>query len=114
MNQHSPAGERRPGAIGQNPDVRYLGKLLGDVIRDQCGPAMFERIEHIRSASVDRHRGVEVKDHGLDDLSLDQTLTFVRSFMLFSMLANLAEDRQGVARETGATFADALEELRVA
>jgi phosphoenolpyruvate carboxylase len=112
MNQHSPATERRPGSIGQNPDVRYLGRLLGDVIRDQCGEAMFERIERIRSASVDRHRGVEVEDHGLDDLSLDQTLTFVRSFMLFSMLANLAEDRQGVAREDGATISEALEILQ--
>jgi phosphoenolpyruvate carboxylase len=112
MNQHSPANDRRPGSIGQNPDVRYLGKLLGDVIREQCGEAMFERIEKIRSASVDRHRGVPVTDHGLDDLSLDQTLTFVRSFMLFSMLANLAEDRQGVARETGATISEALTILK--
>jgi phosphoenolpyruvate carboxylase len=111
MNKHTPSPERRPGAIGQNPDVRYLGRLLGDVIRDQCGSAMFERIERIRSASVDRHRGVEVKDHGLDDLSLDETLTFVRSFMLFSMLANLAEDRQGFLQESGGTIADALQEL---
>ncbi|MEO5773044.1 MAG: phosphoenolpyruvate carboxylase [Sphingomicrobium sp.] len=111
MTKHAPTAERRPGAIGQNPDVRYLGRLLGDVIRDQCGTAMFERIERIRSASVDRHRGIEVKDHGLDDLSLDQTLTFVRSFMLFSMLANLAEDREGFLQESGGTIADALEEL---
>jgi phosphoenolpyruvate carboxylase len=111
MNQQAATEQRRPGAIGQNPDVRYLGKLLGDVIRDQCGPEMFERIERIRSASVDRHRGVEVKDHGLDDLSLDQTLTFVRSFMLFSMLANLAEDRQGFLQESGGTIAEAKAEL---
>ncbi|MEO6359635.1 MAG: phosphoenolpyruvate carboxylase [Sphingomicrobium sp.] len=111
MNQYAAPPERRPGAIGQNPDVRYLGRLLGDVIRDQCGPEMFERIERIRSASVDRHRGVEVEDHGTHDLSLDQTLTFVRSFMLFSMLANLAEDRQGFLRESGGTVAEALAEL---
>ena len=50
-------------------------------------------------------------DHHLDALSLDETLDFVRGFMLFSMLANLAEDRQGVAAEQGADVAAALERL---
>ena len=44
--------------------------------------------------------------------SLDDTLAFVRGFMLFSMLANLAEDRQGVAAEPGADVAHAVERLR--
>ena len=63
------------------------------------GEALFRRIEYIRSTSVDRHRGVaaaDAIDPGLDALSLDDTLAFVRGFMLFSLLANLAEDRQGV------------------
>jgi phosphoenolpyruvate carboxylase len=101
-------------AIGQNPDIRYLGKLLGDVIRAQSGEALFDRIEHIRQSSVDRYRGsgIPAGELGLDALGLDDTLAFVRGFMLFSMLANLAEDRQGVAIEPGATVAEALEALR--
>jgi phosphoenolpyruvate carboxylase len=108
-----PSPLRAGGAIGQNPDIRFLGKLLGDVIRCYGGDALFERIEHIRAASVDRYRGAggAAGDPGLDALSLDDTLAFVRGFMLFSMLANLAEDRQGVAQEPGATFAEALAEL---
>ena len=43
--------------------------------------------------------------------TLDDTLAFVRGFMLFSMLANLAEDRRGVAAEPGADLASALERL---
>src|ERR1700710_230650 len=99
-------------AITNNPDVRFLGKLLGDVIRAYGGEELFRRTEYIRSASVDRHRGVggEV-DLGLDRLTLDETLDFVRGFMLFSMLANLAEDRQGVAAEPGADVAAAIERL---
>ncbi|MDB5680810.1 MAG: phosphoenolpyruvate carboxylase, partial [Sphingomonas bacterium] len=98
--------------ITNNPDVRFLGKLLGDVIRAYGGDELFRRTEYIRSASVDRHRGVggEV-DLGLDRLTLDETLDFVRGFMLFSMLANLAEDRQGVAAEPGADVAAAIERL---
>src|SRR5271168_2189371 len=100
--------------VAQNADVRFLGKLLGDVIRIYGGCALLERIEAIRAASVDRFRGV-ANPRGLaagwESLSLDETVAFVRSFMLFSMLANLAEDRQGVAAEEGSTLASALQLL---
>src|ERR1017187_7557611 len=104
----------QPPSIAQNADVRFLGKLLGDVIRTYGGEPLFRRIEAIRAASVDRHRGIANPRGlavGLDTLSLDETVAFVRSFMLFSMLANLAEDRQGVAAEEGSTLASALEFL---
>jgi phosphoenolpyruvate carboxylase len=100
--------------ITQNPDVRFLGRLLGEVIKAYGGEALFRRIEYIRSTSVDRHRGIvdaDSIDPGLGALSLDDTLAFVRGFMLFSMLANLAEDRQGIAGEPGADFAQALKRL---
>jgi phosphoenolpyruvate carboxylase len=102
-------------AIANNPDIRFLGRLLGDVIRAYGGDALFKRIEYIRATSVDRHRGVAgagAIDPGLSRLSLDETLDFVRGFMLFSMLANLAEDRQGVETEKDADFASALERLK--
>ena len=101
-------------SIAQNPDVRFLGRILGDVIRELGGDALYRRTEYIRSTSVDRHRGVagaQTVDRGLDALTLDETLDFVRGFMLFSMLANLAEDRQGVARETGADVAHVAAQL---
>lgn len=100
--------------ITQNADIRYLGKLLGDVIRAYGGPELFERIEYIRARSVDRHRGITdaaAMDRGLDALNLDDTLAFVRSFMLFSMLANLAEDRQGSGSRPGEDVAAALAAL---
>lgn len=40
--------------IAQNSDIRYLGKLLGDVIRAYGGERLFERIESIRASSVDQ------------------------------------------------------------
>jgi len=101
--------------IANNPDVRFLGKLLGDVIRAYGGEALFARIEYIRATSVDRARGVAgaaAIDPGLDRLTLDETLDFTRGFMLFSMLANLAEDRQGVAAEKRADVAHALAALQ--
>ena len=100
--------------IIQNADIRYLGRVLGDVIRTYAGDALFQRIEQIRAASVERHRsGAETKPTGLGlrALTLDETPDFARSFMLFSMLANLAEDRMGVATDDGADMAHAMERL---
>ncbi len=98
--------------ITNNPDIRYLGRVLGDVIRAYGGDRLFAATEAIRSASVERHRGgASGADPHLESLSLDETLDFVRGFMLFSMLANLAEDRQGIAAEEGADIAAALERL---
>jgi phosphoenolpyruvate carboxylase len=100
--------------IANNADVRYLGAILGDVIRAHGGDALFEATETIRRASVERHReggdGAAL-DLRLGALTLDETLDFVRGFMLFSMLANLAEDRQGVQADPGADVASALARL---
>ena len=101
--------------ITQNPDIRFLGRLLGDVIREQGGEALYARIEAIRAASVDRHRGAaaDAPDGGLAALGLDDTLAFARGFMLFSLLANLAEDRAGAGMqgEAGADVAHVLADL---
>lgn len=108
-----------PGAAGvsveQNPDIKFLGAILGKVIRSYGGETLFRRIEYIRSTSVDRHRGLvegDSVDRGLSALTPEESLAFVRGFMHFSMLANLAEDRQGGATELGDRLADAVEILR--
>src|SRR5689334_11806264 len=98
--------------VTQNADIRYLGRLLGDVIRAHGGQSLFDRIEAIRAASVDRYRGVVRNDvDPLRSLGLDDSLAFVRSFMLFSMLANLAEDRQRAREERTQDVAGALRAL---
>ena len=100
-------------APANDPDIRYLGALLGDVIRERGGEALYEATEAIRRASVERHRSGQrgPASLGIERLDLDATVDFVRGFMLFSMLANLAEDRQGLAAEPGATLAAAIERL---
>ena len=106
--------------VANDPDVRFLGALLGEVIREQGGERLFQATEAIRRSSVDRRRNGGTGKEGdataaldlhLGELALDETLSFVRGFMLFSMLANLAEDRQGIAAEEGADLASALARL---
>ena len=105
---------KRSQTVEQNPDIRFLGRILGNIIRLYGGDELFSRIEHIRSTSVNRYRGLitgEAVELGLTALSQDEALDFVRGFMLFSMLANLAEDRQGGATELGDNLAEALDTL---
>ena len=100
-------------------DVRYLGRLLGDVIRAQEGAAVFDAIEGVRQASVAAHRARDAASAAaltdrLGQLDLGDTLRFVRGFLLFSLLANLAEDRGRPEAASAATLAGAIETLAAA
>ena len=84
-------------------DIRLLGRILGDVIREQEGRAAFELIEQIRRLSVAfRRHADEQADKALKKLlkglSGDQTVSVIRAFTYFSHLANLAEDRHHIRR----------------
>ena len=84
-------------------DIRLLGRILGDVIREQAGHEAFELIERVRTLSVayrlkrDASAG-RVLDRLLKNLSADQTVTVIRAFSYFAHLANIAEDRHHVRR----------------
>jgi phosphoenolpyruvate carboxylase len=84
-------------------DIRLLGRILGDVIREQEGREAFELIERVRQLSVayrlkrDANAGRSL-DRLLKNLSGDQTVSVIRAFSYFSHLANLAEDRHHVRR----------------
>ncbi len=76
-------------------DIRLLGRVLGDVIRDQAGEAVFGLVERTRVESLRlRREGGDAQ--ALIDLlgALDHrdALHVVRAFSHFSLLANLAED----------------------
>lgn len=96
----NPVPLRQPAAmLSDRDEVRHLGRLLGDVIRDFDGKAAFDTIEALRQASVAVHRddGPERRAELarlLAGLSLDDAVRFIRGFLNFSLLANIAEDRQ--------------------
>ncbi len=84
-------------------DIRLMGRILGDVIRQQEGKATYERIEQIRKLSVAFRRDAdESADQELKKLlkalPSDQAVSVIRAFTYFSHLANLAEDRHHIRR----------------
>src|ERR1700676_3918143 len=92
-------------------DIRLLGRVLGDTVRDQEGADVFDLVERIRQTSIPFHRDEDkLARHELeiilDGMSISQTVRIVRAFSYFSHLANIAEDhnhiRQMRARSTAA------------
>lgn len=106
MAPSTPATPARRARDNERPlveDIRLLGRILGDVIREQEGVAAFELVERIRKLSVAFRRDA---DHEADQalksllktLSGDQAVSVIRAFTYFSHLANLAEDRHHIRR----------------
>ncbi len=84
-------------------DIRLLGQILGDIVREQEGDATFEVVEAIRRLSVAYQRDADA-DAGreltnlLGRLSSPEAVSVIRAFTYFSHLANLAEDRHHLRR----------------
>ena len=78
-------------------DIRFLGTVLGDTIREQEGEAIFAIVEQVRQTSVRFHRTRDAKEADglratLGALTPAEAALVVRSFSYFSHLANIAED----------------------
>jgi phosphoenolpyruvate carboxylase len=84
-------------------DIRLLGRILGDVIREQEGASVYEIVEKVRKLSVAFRRHADAQAESdlkklLKSLSNEQTVSVIRAFTYFSHLANLAEDRHHIRR----------------
>lgn len=79
-------------------DIRMLGYMLGDVIRDREGEEVFSLIENIRQTAVRLRKNPQLYasdtlNNLLKDLSRDQAISVVRAFSYFSHLANIVVDK---------------------
>ncbi|RPI12030.1 MAG: phosphoenolpyruvate carboxylase, partial [Lysobacterales bacterium] len=84
-------------------DIRLLGRLLGDTVREQEGARAFDLIETIRRNAIAFHRDNDPAARAelegtLDRLSAAETMVVVRAFSYFSHLANIAEDLHHIRR----------------
>jgi phosphoenolpyruvate carboxylase len=76
-------------------DVRTLGSLLGEVLREQAGHMLYERVEQVRALSKRARAGDEKAAESLSnvlaELPVGEALPVARAFSLFLMLTNIAE-----------------------
>ncbi|MDZ4211068.1 MAG: phosphoenolpyruvate carboxylase, partial [Methylotenera sp.] len=89
-----------PAMLAENilkENIRYLGRILGEVIKDNEGEKTFDVIEAIRQSAVKFHREGDIEftrnlDGLLKNLTNSQTIAVVRAFSYFKHLVNIAED----------------------
>jgi phosphoenolpyruvate carboxylase len=98
--------EAREGDLKEAPlrrDVRSLGMLLGDVLREQAGERLFHLEEDLRQLSIERREAAAKGETGraekllkdqmarVDDLDLPDAYQLTRAFAYYFELINLAE-----------------------
>jgi phosphoenolpyruvate carboxylase len=106
MVKQASASDEQAGVDKDAPlkeDIRLLGRLLGDVLREQEGEEVFAVVETIRQTAVRFRREADAGaakelDGMLKILTREQTISVVRAFSYFSHLANIAEDQHHIRR----------------
>jgi phosphoenolpyruvate carboxylase len=94
--------------------IRLLGRLLGEVIREQHGTDAYNLVENIRRQSVGGYRAADGErslDGLLAGLPEQGMLLLIRAFSIFAQLANVADDHEArrVTKALGSVAARRLE-----
>ncbi len=97
------AADRDVKDLPLREDIRLLGRLLGDAVRDQEGDAVFDLVEQTRQTAVRFAREGHEQDRArlhelLDTLPPPVMLSVVRAFAYFLQFANIAEDTHRARR----------------
>ena len=86
-------------------DVRLLGRLLGDTLRRQEGPELFDRVERVRALAKRARTGGDDSNDVFEALAtelagmpVEAALPIARAFAHFLNLANVAEQHHRVRR----------------
>ena len=84
-------------------DVRNLGRILGDVIKEQAGQKVFDSVERLRNLSIEqREQGRIAEDASLRAMDLRHAFLVVRAFAIYFELVNLAETNHRKRRRRAA------------
>ncbi|BBZ39090.1 phosphoenolpyruvate carboxylase [Mycobacterium conspicuum] len=90
-------------------DIRLLGTILGDTVREQNGDEVFDLVERarveafrVRRSEIDRAQMSAM----FDGIDIHLAIPIIRAFSHFALLANVAEDihrerRRGIHVEAG-------------
>lgn len=100
-------------------DIREMGRILGEVIREQWGDAFFDLVEETRVTT----RGLRVNPDSavferfmqrLEEAPLEDIVRLVRSFTIYFHIANTAEQYHRISPEFATTHGDVRHVLRKA
>jgi phosphoenolpyruvate carboxylase len=81
-------------------DIRMLGKLLGNVIKEQHGEDALKLVENVRKDAKARRSGDQnsaaALSQKIDQLDLEQLRILIKAFSNYFQLINIAEDQQRI------------------
>lgn len=87
---------------GLRKDVHDLGEMMGELLKEQGGEALFETVERARRLAIDRREGDREAGQHLDillqSLPTDLARDFVRAFSTYFQLVNTAEQVHRIRR----------------
>jgi phosphoenolpyruvate carboxylase len=83
-------------------DVHELGAVVGGLLREQCGEALFQAVEEARRAAIGRREGNGAESARLDEilagLTLGEARDFIRAFSTYFQVVNTAEQVHRIRR----------------
>jgi phosphoenolpyruvate carboxylase len=93
-----PPAERPAEDVALREDIRLLGRILGETIREDEGALLYQVVEDVRQLAVRFRRDGDPEARAelarrLDALDVEAAISVVRAFSYFSHLANIAEDQ---------------------
>lgn len=100
-------------------DVRYLGNILGEVLVQQGGQALFDKVETIREMSKklresDGFLSADLQQfkQQLDGLSPNMRQQVIRAFEIYFQLVNIAEQNHRIRRKREYERSEASEQIQ--
>ncbi len=99
-------------------DIKFLGNLLGKVIREQHGTSAFDLVEYVRANAKARRKGdafaTATLASAIENLDLEHKRILIKAFSNYFQLINIAEDEQRIRvlrqRETQGRADESIEE----
>jgi len=83
-------------------DVRVMGTLVGELLKDQGGEELYELVENARQRSIRRRENYEGPGEGLaelvQDLDLSVAVDVIRAFSTYFQMVNTAEKVHRIRR----------------
>ena len=113
--------EARTGDLKEAPlrrDVRSLGMLLGEVLREQAGDALYEKVEELRQVAIRRREAqaegslheadvlLQLAVRRVNAMPVDQAYQLSRAFAFYFELINLAETNHRKRRRLSAQISE--------
>ena len=82
-------------------DVRLLGSMVGDLLREQLGETFYEHVEAVRKQAISRREGestLEALSARVGELDAESAQNFIRAFSTYFQLVNTAEKVHRIRR----------------